>query len=671
MRNNSKKTIIEKTICFLLAFCTVFCAFPFYIKSVSRAEAGEDRNYALGATYEYSDIYIKNFCEGYGDLNAEILNDGEILYEETEGKTLMLKINALEVTFDLGKVYDDVYRIDICGVMDMWGYNLTSNRNDRSFSVTKTEIMISENGVDYTSLKNLFQWGAENHKVDGVKTPYYDYLYQLHFKTSMRYVKIKCYSATDFISLSEIRIMGTDKPVGISGTLYNDIKWTLSEEGKLDITGSGVIANDFCKTHGDKVRSITVAQGITSITNDAFKNFRNAESVWLADSVTELGDGIFKYFKNLKTVRLSSKMTMIPNQTFSGCSSIETIELPKGIKEIGSGAFMSCKSLENIVLPEGLKVINGNAFLECYALKTINLPQSLISVNTAFSFSGIYSNPDYWDDGALYVDNILLYAAKDLSGEYIVKPSTRMIAGNAFVSNTALKKVVIPKGVEYICEEAFENCSSLTSVYIPNTVTTIEKRAFFGCDSLKNVIVPSSVEAVGDYAFGYKSTSSLVYNFSINGTVGSVMDDYAWDNGIPFNKIPLTEIPESDYYVDTDSMTMKNMKEQVSVSQLKSDLTDVVGIYDKNGKAVSSGYIGTGFSVTTSSGNKYKVIISGDVNGSGEIDSTDYLQIKSMFLGELSLENEFFSAADTDKNGYVNSTDYLKIKKYLLLESIL
>jgi hypothetical protein len=314
IKNENLKSakIIHKALCFVLALFTVLCAFPLGEVNVSHAEKGGDRNYALGATYEYRSGTGRFFCDGYEDASSNLLNDGEIVYEETKGKTMMVNTGWFELTFDLGKVYNDVYRIDFCGVMDMWTYNLSNARDQRTFSKTNTEISISENGVDYTNLEDYSQWKSENNPVDGVRSPYFNHMYQFHFKRAVRYVKIKCISAgTDYISLSEIRIMGTDTLIGVSGTLYNDIKWELLENGNLDITGKGEITNTFCNLHGDKVKNITVSQGITSIKNNAFKYFVNTENIWLADSVTELGDGTFKFFKSLKNARLSPKMTVI------------------------------------------------------------------------------------------------------------------------------------------------------------------------------------------------------------------------------------------------------------------------------------------------------------------------------------------------------------------------
>ena len=62
----------------------------------------------------------------------------------------------------------------------------------------------------------------------------------------------------------------------------------------------------------------------------------------------------------------------------------------------------------------------------------------------------------------------------------------------------------------------------------------------------------------------------------------------------------------------------------------------------------------------------YTVIVKGDIDGTGIINSTDYLQIKKAFLEEITLENEYLAAADTNGDGRINSTDYLQIKNYFL-----
>ena len=55
------------------------------------------------------------------------------------------------------------------------------------------------------------------------------------------------------------------------------------------------------------------------------------------------------------------------------------------------------------------------------------------------------------------------------------------------------------------------------------------------------------------------------------------------------------------------------------------------------------------------------------MDGSGVVDSTDYLRLKKVFLGEFpSPEGIYMYSADMDQSGKIDSTDYLQIKKIFL-----
>jgi hypothetical protein len=61
-----------------------------------------------------------------------------------------------------------------------------------------------------------------------------------------------------------------------------------------------------------------------------------------------------------------------------------------------------------------------------------------------------------------------------------------------------------------------------------------------------------------------------------------------------------------------------------------------------------------------------KIIALGDVDKSGVVDSTDYMQIKGVFLGTHSFDEASTKAGDTDESGAIDTTDYLRIKSYFL-----
>ena len=64
--------------------------------------------------------------------------------------------------------------------------------------------------------------------------------------------------------------------------------------------------------------------------------------------------------------------------------------------------------------------------------------------------------------------------------------------------------------------------------------------------------------------------------------------------------------------------------------------------------------------------NKYIIAVLGDVNGDGEVKSTDYMKIKSYIMGDAVLSDVQKLAADVNGDGEVKSTDYMKIKSFIM-----
>ncbi len=81
--------------------------------------------------------------------------------------------------------------------------------------------------------------------------------------------------------------------------------------------------------------------------------------------------------------------------------------------------------------------------------------------------------------------------------------------------------------------------------------------------------------------------------------------------------------------------------------------------------------VATGYTVSLASDETQSVtiIISGDVNKDGLISTTDYLQVKSYFLGGATFDAISLKAADYDRNGGIQGTDYVKIKNYFYSSS--
>ena len=79
-----------------------------------------------------------------------------------------------------------------------------------------------------------------------------------------------------------------------------------------------------------------------------------------------------------------------------------------------------------------------------------------------------------------------------------------------------------------------------------------------------------------------------------------------------------------------------------------------------------SNTLATGTTISSASAQKeLKVIVTADLNGSGDVSISDLLMLKSAILGE-SLTDTAKAAADVNYDGNVSITDFLRIKSYIL-----
>jgi hypothetical protein len=113
------------------------------------------------------------------------------------------------------------------------------------------------------------------------------------------------------------------------------------------------------------------------------------------------------------------------------------------VKEVGDEAFLDCSSLEKIEL-------NGNA---------VNFGYNAI-YNTAY-----FNNEDNWEDGVLYLENVLVAVKDTFYGVCTIKKGTKLISSYAFFRTSSLAVLYVPSSMEKIGDSAFEECISLLEVY--------------------------------------------------------------------------------------------------------------------------------------------------------------------------------------------------------------
>ena len=218
-------------------------------------------------------------------------------------------------------------------------------------------------------------------------------------------------------------------------------------------------------------------------------------------SVTSIGFCAFHNCSSLTSITIPESVTSIGDFAFDGCSSLTSITIPNSVTSIGWGTFHWCTGLTSVTIPNSITSIGDAAFRYCTGLTSITIPESVTSIGeAAFYGTALYNEKSNWKNSVLYISNCLIEAKDDISGAYIIKEGTRLIANDAFWDCKSLTSITIPNSVTAIGFGMFQGCSRLRSITIPNSVTSIGNWAFYECSSLKSVSVPSHTQ-IADNAF--------------------------------------------------------------------------------------------------------------------------------------------------------------------------
>lgn len=168
-----------------------------------------------------------------------------------------------------------------------------------------------------------------------------------------------------------------------------------------------------------------------------------------------------------------------------------------------------------------------------------------------------------------------------------------------------------------------------------------------------------------NYEQGYYVTH--IYAVDLSGNVTTVEPDAVLVQDVPAS---VTLIGRSDYYITDAHVT--GVTPNTSVQQLLQQFENAsLTVLDQSGKTLSSSAkVGTGMTVNLYDGSKLvdrvTVVILGDMDGNGIVDTTDYMRIKAGFIGSFALTEAENRAADTDQNNVIDITDYMRVKSYLL-----
>lgn len=250
-----------------------------------------------------------------------------------------------------------------------------------------------------------------------------------------------------------------------SGTSEDGLKWSLSVDGVLTVSGNGAMQNYAEMTPApwyalrDDIRIIIIENGVTVIGKRAFYGLENVTCVTIPPSVKTIG----KY-------------------AFMNCTNLKLLTMGAGVEHIKESAFESCKSLKSVRFPNTLKRIDDKAFYCCYSLQTITIPSSVTTLG----------------------DMIFAYCRGLIQAD--VRASVAELPVWMFYDCRSLSSVSFAGNISGVGESAFEKCDSLGTVNYSGNKTD-------GAQILED-IRNTSLTDFPEHAINYNQTSNASGTFS-------------------------------------------------------------------------------------------------------------------------------------------------------------
>lgn len=249
--------------------------------------------------------------------------------------------------------------------------------------------------------------------------------------------------------------------------------------------------------------SIKISNSVTRIGSHAFMYCIALTSITIPNSVTSIGYrafyeiGIYKdeskwengllYIDNCliyakkdmsETYHIKEGTRLIADQVFCGFSSLTSVTIPNSVTNIGFAAFDDCSSLTSATIPNSVTTIEKSTFARCSSLTSITIGESVTNIEK-FAF-----------DGCSSLTSITWNAKNCTHFDYNYQ-------GPFYNSRLQITNFTYGDSVEHIPGYICYEMKKLTSITIPNSVTTIGDNAFSYCNSLTLMIIGAGVLSIG------------------------------------------------------------------------------------------------------------------------------------------------------------------------------
>ena len=177
-------------------------------------------------------------------------------------------------------------------------------------------------------------------------------------------------------------LMGLSANAGKSGFCGPHLKWHLTDYGVLTITGKGIMKDytSWSPWIYDSVKRVIIADGVTTIGDNAFNGCSSLTSVTIPNSVTTIGWRAFNGCSSLTSVTIPNSVTIIGGSAFSGCNSLTSVTIPNSVAIIGDETFYGCSFLTSVTIGNSVTTIGHEAFSGCTNLQKVNIGNSVKTI---------------------------------------------------------------------------------------------------------------------------------------------------------------------------------------------------------------------------------------------------------------------------------------------------
>ena len=209
----------------------------------------------------------------------------------------------------------------------------------------------------------------------------------LIFRKSKKYYLYKSTNMKHIYILLIALLMGLSANAEESGTCGPDLRWHLTDNAVLTISGKGKMYDysydnraPWDNYNKRIIKRIIIGDGITTIGSSAFRNCFALNSVTIPNSVRTIGEAAFEYCSALTSVTIPNSVTTIGNHAFFGCSALTSVTIPNSVTEIGYSTFGDCSALTSVTIPNSVTTIGNHAFYNCTNLQKVYIGNSVKTI---------------------------------------------------------------------------------------------------------------------------------------------------------------------------------------------------------------------------------------------------------------------------------------------------